>query len=128
MAGARSPLRSTLWRRFARIGRKFLFARGVKVVSARGTRALCTGGAAGRWPARARPCARHCGGDSRALDESSSLHAELKSFLHAVRERSAPVVPLEDGRRALALALDIVAAIRAHGKKVGLSGISKAKP
>ena len=33
------------------------------------------------------------------------LHAELKSFLSAVRTRSAPVVPLEDGRRALALAL-----------------------
>src|SRR5207253_10124775 len=25
------------------------------------------------------------------------LHAELKSFLHAVRHRSTPVVPLEDG-------------------------------
>lgn len=45
------------------------------------------------------------------------LHAELKSFLHAVRERSKPVVSLEDGRRALALALDIVAAIREHGKQ-----------
>jgi predicted dehydrogenase len=55
------------------------------------------------------------------------LHAELKSFLHAVRERSAPVVPLEDGRRALSLALDIVAAIREHGKKVGLAGMAKAK-
>jgi predicted dehydrogenase len=55
------------------------------------------------------------------------LHAELKSFLHAVRERSAPVVPLEDGRRALALALDIVGEIREHGKKVGLAGIAKAK-
>ena len=55
------------------------------------------------------------------------LHAELKSFLHAVRQRSAPVVPLEDGRRALTLALDIVAAIREHGKKVGLAGIAKAK-
>jgi predicted dehydrogenase len=55
------------------------------------------------------------------------LHAELKSFLHAVRHRSVPVVPLEDGRRALALALDIVAAIRAHGKKVGLGGIVKAQ-
>jgi predicted dehydrogenase len=55
------------------------------------------------------------------------LHAELKSFLHAVRERSTPVVPLVDGRRALALALDIVAAIREHGKKVGLAGIVKAK-
>ena len=53
------------------------------------------------------------------------LHAEIKSFLHAVRERSTPVVPLEDGRRALALALEIVAAIGEHGKKVGLSGIRK---
>jgi hypothetical protein len=43
------------------------------------------------------------------------------------RQRSAPVVPLEDGRRALALALDIVDAIREHGKKVGLAGIAKGK-
>ena len=56
------------------------------------------------------------------------LHAELKSFLRAVRERSAPVVPIEDGRRALALALEIVDAIREHGKKVDLAGIAKAKP
>jgi predicted dehydrogenase len=55
------------------------------------------------------------------------LHAELKSFLHAVRQRSAPVVPLEDGRRALALALDIVGTIREHGKKVGLAGIAKGR-
>jgi hypothetical protein len=37
------------------------------------------------------------------------------------------VVPLEDGRRALTLALDIVAAIREHGKKVGLASMAKAK-
>ena len=55
------------------------------------------------------------------------LHAELKSFLQAVRERTTPVVPLEDGRRALALALEIVAAIREHGKKVDLAGIAKAR-
>src|SRR5262249_40644741 len=53
------------------------------------------------------------------------LHAELKSFLHATRMRSTPVVSLEDGRRALALALDIVAAIREHGKNVNLAGIAK---
>jgi predicted dehydrogenase len=53
------------------------------------------------------------------------LHAELKSFLHAVHSRSTPVVPLEDGRRALALALEIVAAIREHGRKVGLAGMAK---
>jgi len=55
------------------------------------------------------------------------LHAELKSFLRAVRERSTPVVPLEDGRSALALALEVVEAIRAHGNKVGLAGIARAK-
>ena len=53
------------------------------------------------------------------------LHAELRSFLQAVRERSAPVVPLEDGRRALALALEIVAAIRDHAKNVDLAGMVK---
>jgi predicted dehydrogenase len=56
------------------------------------------------------------------------LHAELKSFLHAVQNRSMPLVPLAEGRRALALALEIVAAIREHGKRVGLSGIAKKQP
>jgi predicted dehydrogenase len=51
------------------------------------------------------------------------LHAELKSFLHAVQNRSTPAVPLEDGRRALALALEIVAAIREHGQSVNLPGM-----
>jgi predicted dehydrogenase len=55
------------------------------------------------------------------------LHAELKSFLNAVRQRSTPVVSLEDGRRALALALEIVRTIGEHGKKVGLSEIAGAK-
>jgi len=53
------------------------------------------------------------------------LHAELKSFLYAVRERSTPVVPLEDGRRALALALEIITAIRAHNKKVDLTALAR---
>ena len=55
-----------------------------------------------------------------AVASEEPLHAELKSFLKAVRERSTPVVSLEDGRRALGLALEIVAAMREHGKKVGL--------
>jgi predicted dehydrogenase len=48
------------------------------------------------------------------------LHAELKSFLDSVQRRSRPLVDLEDGRRALAVALDIVAAIHDHGSKVRL--------
>ena len=48
------------------------------------------------------------------------LYAELKSFLKAVRHRLTPVVSLEDGRRALAIALDVVAAIREHRRKINL--------
>jgi predicted dehydrogenase len=48
------------------------------------------------------------------------LHAELKSFLESVQRRSPPMVTLDDGRRALAVALDIVAAINEHGRKVDL--------
>ena len=51
------------------------------------------------------------------------LHAELRSFLEAVRQRSKPVVPLEDGRRALAVALDILTQIREHGRRINLEGI-----
>ncbi len=60
-----------------------------------------------------------------AVASEEPLHAELKSFLQAVRQRSKPVVPLEDGRRALGLALEIVAAIREHGKKVDLAGMAR---
>ena len=51
------------------------------------------------------------------------LHAELRSFLDAVRQRSKPVVSLEDGRRALAVALDILTQIREHGRRINLEGI-----
>lgn len=52
--------------------------------------------------------------------EEEPLHAELKSFLESVERRSPPTVTLEDGRRALAVALDIVASIIEHGKKIDL--------
>ena len=48
------------------------------------------------------------------------LYAELKSFLDAVRQRAQPVVSLEDGRRALALALQIVDQIEDHCQRIGL--------
>ncbi len=53
------------------------------------------------------------------------LHAELKSFLDAVRTRSRPLVALADGRRALAVALDVVAAIGEHGAKVHLDHLNE---
>jgi predicted dehydrogenase len=48
------------------------------------------------------------------------LQAELKSFLEAVRNRRPPAVTVEEGRRALALALDIVAAIKTHSQHIHL--------
>ncbi len=53
------------------------------------------------------------------------LHAELKSFLEAVQRRSRPVMSLEDGRRALAVALDIVGTICEHGKKIHLDQLRR---
>jgi len=48
------------------------------------------------------------------------LEAELLAFLDAVRTRQQPIVPLEDGRRALSVALDILARIREHSRRLNL--------
>ena len=57
--------------------------------------------------------------------QEEPLHAELKSFLESVRQRSQPLVSLEDGRRALGIALDIVAAIREHGTRIHLDRLHR---
>jgi predicted dehydrogenase len=51
------------------------------------------------------------------------LRAELRAFVAAVRERSRPVVSLQDGRRALAVALDIQAAMRDHSRRLNLDAL-----
>jgi predicted dehydrogenase len=48
------------------------------------------------------------------------LRLELESFLDAVRTRRQPVVTVEDGRAALALALEINASIAQHARRTGL--------
>lgn len=48
------------------------------------------------------------------------LRLEIESFLDAIRKRSAPVVDGKAGRAALALALDIRAAIQSHHIRAGL--------
>ena len=48
------------------------------------------------------------------------LLAEIKAFLQAVRDRSSPVVSLEDGRRALELGLAILAEIGQHAGRIGV--------
>jgi predicted dehydrogenase len=50
------------------------------------------------------------------------LRAEIRAFLHAVRSREQPTVTLDDGRRALATALEILAQIEAHARKLNLAG------
>ena len=59
-----------------------------------------------------------------AVTAEEPLHAELRSFLDSVRRHSTPVVTLDDGRRALALALDIVADIRKHGNRINLEKLA----
>ena len=49
------------------------------------------------------------------------LLAEIKAFLEAVRTRETPVVSLEDGRKALALALEILAQIARHAGRIGVT-------
>jgi predicted dehydrogenase len=60
-----------------------------------------------------------------AVTAEEPLRAELRAFLDSVRTRSRPVVTLEDGRRALALALDIVADIHQHGSRINLEKLAK---
>ena len=57
-----------------------------------------------------------------AVIPEEPLHAEISSFLEAVRTRRKPVVSLEDGRRALAVALEILEQIEAHATRVNLVG------
>ena len=52
------------------------------------------------------------------------LRAELRAFLQAVRDRTRPVVPLEDGRRALAVALDILSQIEKHLQRANLGSMA----
>ncbi len=50
------------------------------------------------------------------------LRAEIRAFLDAVRTRKTPSVTLEHGRRALAVALEILEQIAAHAGELGLAG------
>ncbi len=54
------------------------------------------------------------------VEPGEPLRLEIESFLDAVRGRTQPVVTAEDGRAALALALQINAAIASHVRRTGL--------
>ncbi len=71
----------------------------------------------------AHPSSPNIGVTRPEVTAEEPMHAELRSFLDAVRRRSKPVLPLEDGRRALAVALDVLTQIREHGRRVNLEGL-----
>jgi predicted dehydrogenase len=54
------------------------------------------------------------------VEQGEPLRLEIESFLNAVRTRTTPLVSAEEGRAALALALEINEAIAAHAKHTGL--------
>jgi predicted dehydrogenase len=56
------------------------------------------------------------------IEAEEPLRAELRAFLHSVRTREAPVIPLAEGRRALEVALEVIAQIESHSRKLNLTG------
>jgi len=60
------------------------------------------------------------------VSDEEPLHAELRSFLQAVRGRSTPEVTLEDGRAALALAIEIQRQMDEHKRRAGLDEVAAA--
>lgn len=54
------------------------------------------------------------------VQQTEPLRLEIESFLESVRTRSSPQVSAEDGRAALAVALDINRAIADHARRAGL--------
>jgi len=61
--------------------------------------------------------------DKPKVELREPLRSEIESFLDSVRNRTKPQVSLEDGRRALDLALKINAAIERHHSRAGLARI-----
>jgi predicted dehydrogenase len=57
------------------------------------------------------------------VEAEEPLRTELVSFLDSVRRRTRPVVPLEDGRRALAVALNILSSIEEHSRRARLNSL-----
>ena len=58
------------------------------------------------------------------VEAQEPLRAELLSFLNAVRSRSTPEVSLQQGRDALAVALQIVEAIAQHSQRAHLNELT----
>ncbi len=55
-----------------------------------------------------------------AIEQAEPLRLEIEAFMEAVRRRATPQVSAEDGRAALALALEINRVIAEHARRAGL--------
>jgi predicted dehydrogenase len=55
-----------------------------------------------------------------AVTNREPLLAEIEAFVSAVQQRAQPLVTGADGRRALALAIDVLDKIRAHSIHAGI--------
>jgi predicted dehydrogenase len=62
------------------------------------------------------------------IDSEEPLRAELRAFMNSVRTRQHPVVTLQDGRRALELALGINARIEEHRHRSHLEELVRKYP
>ena len=58
--------------------------------------------------------------ESLQIEKREPLLAEIESFITAVQSRTAPEVGGADGRRALALAIEVLDKIKAHSARAGL--------
>jgi predicted dehydrogenase len=74
---------------------------------------LTTGAFAGITPSRP------------VVQKHEPLRAELLSFLNCVRRRTTPVVTLADGRRALAVAMQIVDTMAEHSRRANLQELTR---
>jgi len=61
-------------------------------------------------------------------EHEEPLRAELRAFLESVRTRRAPAVDGAAGRRALALADQVMAGILEHGRRVQLGAFAAPQP
>jgi predicted dehydrogenase len=59
------------------------------------------------------------------VEQEEPLKAEIRAFLNAVRSRQTPAVTLEQGRAALEVALQVLAAIQGHSDRLGLAAMLK---
>ena len=59
------------------------------------------------------------------VEQEEPLRAELRSFIGAVRRMNGPLVTLQDGRRALAVALDILTQIEEHARRAKLQNLQQ---